>query len=196
MVLGTQSSLTGAGTRAAASAQRQLAAPRTRAPWRHIVLPRASAHKITRPAASGKAPNGGDALFSLKALLATGRAADFSRRSTARPSARGRFRTGQEMGLRLAPCALRGSFRSGARINANSCTRRAGNFSSRRKITNKRSSPALPGLKSGARQIGVPLGIAGSESYNRRKASCGQSCPVPRFRPRSKPETKESCPCI
>ncbi len=64
------------------------------------------------------------------------RAGSVSSRRTARPSA--------------ARC-----FRTDARTGADSHKRRAGNFSSRRKRTSKRFSPvspALPGLKSGARR--------------------------------------------
>ncbi len=75
------------------------------------------------------------------------RAADFSRRRTARPSAAGCFRTS-------------------ARKDVYTRNRRAGDFSPQRKRTSKRFSPvssALPGLKSGAR-------------LNSTANNCRQSC--------------------
>ena len=72
------------------------------------------------------------------------RAADFSRRRTARPSATGCFRTS-------------------AGTSVYSRQRRAADFSRWRKRTSKRFapvSPALPGLKSGARQTSIGLRLA------------------------------------
>ena len=68
------------------------------------------------------------------------------------------------MDLRLAPCALRGSFRSEARINADSCTRRAASVSSRRT-----ARPSATGsFRSEAR--------ISADSHKRRAADLERSC--------------------
>ncbi len=77
--------------------------------------------------------------------------------------------------LRLATCG--GAPAPMEKTNADSHTRRAGDFSPRRKRTNKRFSPvasALPGLKSGSRLITCP-----ATADNLAAARRGQSPRVP-----------------
>ena len=83
------------------------------------------------------------------------RAGSVSSRRTARPPATRCFRAGG-----------RGEgFRSGQEKSADSRKRRAPSFSSGRKDNSRRTSPVLPGLKSGARPTDVGL----------RRAPCARS---------------------